>query len=149
MDERDQTLEGTLVAPAPFEQQRGDFRRVFRSPAILCSYLDESEMTSDLPEAGILIFRRWEGLRTDGVAHRGSTEVGDPVGANEGTPTRGQDETRDCFNANDYSPRQCPRGERGACGHEHVLAAIDHVGDRRRAVQVGAHLVSPEQRAVA
>jgi len=69
MDERDQALEGTLVAPAPFEQQRGDFRRVFRNPAILCSYL--RRVRSDLPGVGILTFRRWEGLRTDGVANRG------------------------------------------------------------------------------
>lgn len=41
--------------------------------------------------------------------------------------------------------RQRPRRQRGAGGHEQVLASVDHVGRRRRAVQRRAHLVAPEQ----
>jgi hypothetical protein len=40
MDERDQSLEGPLVASSPFEKQAGDFCRLFCNPAILCPYLD-------------------------------------------------------------------------------------------------------------
>jgi hypothetical protein len=36
LDERDQSLQCSLVATSPFEQQPGDFCRLFRSAAILC-----------------------------------------------------------------------------------------------------------------
>src|SRR5437867_6289785 len=41
--------------------------------------------------------------------------------------------------------RECPRRERRAGGHEHVLAAVEHVRRRGRAVHGGAHLISPQQ----
>ncbi len=41
--------------------------------------------------------------------------------------------------------RQGPRRQRRARRHENVLASVEHVGDRRRAVQRGAHLVAPQQ----
>src|SRR6478672_9410130 len=44
---------------------------------------------------------------------------------------------------------QRPRGERRACGNEHVLASIEHVSDRRRSVKRGSHLKMPEQLACA
>jgi hypothetical protein len=47
MHQRDQLLEGTLVAPSPFEQEPGDFRRVFSNPAILCAYADDAERQSE------------------------------------------------------------------------------------------------------
>jgi hypothetical protein len=36
MHERDQSLEGALVALPPFEQQPGDLRLMFNNPDILC-----------------------------------------------------------------------------------------------------------------
>jgi hypothetical protein len=39
VNERDQSLEGLLVASSPLEEQAGDFRRLFRNCAILCPYL--------------------------------------------------------------------------------------------------------------
>jgi len=35
MDEWNQSLEGALVAPSPFEQESGDFRIVMSNPGIL------------------------------------------------------------------------------------------------------------------
>src|SRR5262245_2042425 len=45
--------------------------------------------------------------------------------------------------------RYCPCRQRRPGGNEHVLAAIEHVGDRRCPVEIRSHLIAPEQLAVA